>query len=161
MKFLYLLFCLLFESYTAFDVQQALNYAVRQYSLLAHSLENDDRFISNGDINNLEWVKNTNSMAWTVGFYGGSLWKLYTLTNDNYWKEQALNKQETIKHRQYDQNTHDIGFVIMSTFGNGLKITGDKSFVPIIIQTADTLAMRFHCKKFFCSLKTILLFFIT
>lgn len=132
----------------AFDVNQALTYAVRQYTLLAHSLEDDDRFISNGDPDNLEWTKSTNNMAWTVGFYGGSLWKLYKLTNDNYWKEQALHKQETVKHRQYDEDTHDIGFVIMSTFGNALAITGDKSFEPIIIQTANSLATRFHCKCF-------------
>lgn len=132
----------------AFDVQQTLNYAIRQYSVLAHNLENDERFISNGDRNNLEWVMGENSMAWTVGFYGGSLWKLYKLTNDTYWKEQALRKQEVIKHRQYDTNTHDIGFVIMSTFGNGLALTSNKSFEPIIIQTANSLATRFHCKIF-------------
>lgn len=147
MKSSFVLFCLfLARSTNSFDAQQALSYAVRQYSILANSLEKDDQFISNGDDNNLEWVKSTNSMAWTVGFYAGSLWKLYKLTNDNYWKEQALHKQELVKHRQFDENTHDVGFVIMSTFGNGLEITGDKSYEPIIVQTANTLATRFHCK---------------
>lgn len=137
----------------AFDKQQALNFAVRQYSLLAKNVENDERFISNGDRNNLEWVMGTDSMAWTVGFYGGSLWKLYKLTNDTYWEEQALKKQEAVKHRQFDTHTHDIGFVIMSTFGNALALTGNKSFESIIIQTADSLATRFHCKIFLIILK--------
>lgn len=146
MNSLFVLFCLFFASASSFDAQQALNYAVRQYSILAHSREKDDLFISNGDKNNLEWVTSANSTAWTVGFYVGALWKLYKLTNDEYWKEQALHKQETVRHRQFDESTHDVGFVIMSTFGNGLAITGDKSFEPIIVRAADSLATRFHCK---------------
>lgn len=142
--------CLLLASYillcNAFDSNQELSYAIRQYSLLAHSLEGDDRFISTGNPNNLEWDKSTDSSSWTVGFYAGSLWKLYKLTNDNYWKDQALHKQETVRHRQYDQSNHDVGFIIMSSFGNGLELIGDRSFEDVIIQAATSLATRFHCK---------------
>lgn len=145
--------CLLFASYIvfsiAFDAHQALNYAVRQYSLLARNMEDDDRFISTANPNNFEWDKSTDSMSWTVGFYPGTLWKLYKLTNDDYWKEQALLKQENIRHRQYDQSNHDVGFIIMSSFGNGLMLTGDTSFESVIIQAADSLATRFEC-KFLC-----------
>lgn len=131
-----------------FEVQQALNYAVRQYSLLAHNLEDDDRFISTGVPTSSEWDMSTDSWSWTVGFYAGSLWKLYKLTNDTYWKEQALYKQETIRHRQYDESNHDVGFIMMSTYGNGLALTGDRSFEAIIIQAASSLATRYHCKCF-------------
>jgi len=148
MKSSRLLLCCFFASCivlcNGFDVQQALTYAIRQYSLLARNLEDDDRFISTADPNNSEWDKSTDSSSWTVGFYTGCLWKLYKLTNDNYWKEQALHKQETLKHRQYDQSNHDVGFIIMSTFGNGLALTGNKDFESIIIQAADSLATRYH-----------------
>lgn len=130
---------------TCFDDQQALSYAIRQYSLLANNLEGDDRFISTGDPNSLEWDKSTDSTSWTVGFYAGSLWKLYKLTGDKYWMEQALLKQETIRHRQYDQSNHDVGFIIMASFGNALALTGDKSFEAVIIQAADSLATRYNC----------------
>lgn len=130
----------------SFDAQEALSYAIRQYSLLAHDLEDDDRFISTGNPTNSEWDKSTDSSSWTVGFYAGTLWKLYKLTNDNYWKEQALHKQESVRHRQFDNGDHDVGFIIMSSFGNGLALTGDKSFEAVIIQAADSLATRYNCK---------------
>lgn len=133
-------------SCNSFDVHEALSYAIRQYSLLANNLEDDDRFISNGNPNNLEWDKSTDSASWTVGFYAGSLWKLYKLTNDKYWKEQALLKQDTVRHRQFDTSNHDVGFIIMSSFGNGLTLTGDKNFEAVIIQAADSLATRYNCK---------------
>lgn len=145
---LYLLFASYIVFSNAFDVNQALNYAIRQYSLLAHNLEDDDRFIATGNPDNLEWDMSTDSMSWTVGFYVGSLWKLYKLTNDSYWKDQALQKQEDIRHRQYDQSNHDVGFIIMSSFGNGLMLTANTSFESVIIQAADSLATRFHCKSF-------------
>ncbi|KAJ6633695.1 Unsaturated glucuronyl hydrolase [Pseudolycoriella hygida] len=131
----------------SFDVHQELSYAIRQYSLLAKNLEDDDRFIYTGDPNNAEWDKSTDSMSWTVGFYTGTLWKLYKLTKDDYWKQQALRKQETIRHRQFDESNHDVGFIIMSSFGNALTLTGDKSFEAIIIQAAHSLATRYHSKS--------------
>lgn len=150
MKSLNFLLCLVFANYivscNSFDVHQALSYAIRQYSLLANNLEDDDRFISTGNPSNLEWDKSTDSTSWTVGFYAGSLWKLYKLTNDKYWKEQALLKQETVRHRQFDTSNHDVGFIIMSSFGNGLTLTGDKNFETVIIQAADSLATRYNCK---------------
>lgn len=130
----------------SFDVHETLSYAIRQYSILAHDLDGDDRFISTGNPTNPEWDKSTDSSSWTVGFYTGSLWKLYKLTNDKYWMEQALHKQETIRHRQFDQSNHDVGFIIMSSFGNALTLTGDKSFESVIIQAADSLATRYNCK---------------
>lgn len=150
MKPLRLLLLFAFANYivlcNSFDVHESLSYAIRQYSLLAHSLEEDDRFISTGDPTSSEWDKSTSSSAWTVGFYTGTLWKLYKLTNDKYWMEQALHKQETIRHRQFDDGDHDVGFIIMSSFGNALTLTGDRSFEMVIIQAADSLAKRYNCK---------------
>lgn len=150
MNFFHLLLCFVLTNYIvlchSFNVHDALSYAIRQYSLLANNLDGDDRFIATGNPVNPEWDKSTDSSSWTVGFYAGTLWKLYKLTNDSYWKEQALHKQETIRHRQFDTGDHDVGFIIMSTFGNGLALTGDKSFEAVIIQAADSLATRYHCK---------------
>ncbi|XP_037043360.1 unsaturated glucuronyl hydrolase-like [Bradysia coprophila] len=128
----------------SFDVHEALSYAIRQYGLLAHNLEDDDRFIYTGNPTNSEWDKSTDSSSWTVGFYTGTLWKLYKLTNDKYWMEQALHKQETIRHRQFDESNHDVGFIIMSSFGYALTLTGDRSFEEVIIQAADSLATRYN-----------------
>ena len=43
-----------------------------------------------------------------------------------------------------DTSTHDIGFEIMSSFGNGYAITHTKSYRPIIMRAAESLATRYN-----------------
>jgi rhamnogalacturonyl hydrolase YesR len=130
---------------SAFDAPHALNYAIRQYTILSQQLSNDDPssgFIRTGDPLSYEWKKVSLS-DWTVGFYGGTLWTLYALTQDNYWRTLAEEYQERIKDRQFDTSTHDVGFVIMTTFGLSLEYAGNASAVPVIQQAAHSLATRF------------------
>jgi len=86
---------------------------------------------------------------WCSGFYPGSLWYIYEYTKneqvrqlaDKYTKILApLTNKEAGTH-------HDIGFQINSSFGNGLRITGDeKSYKETLIKAADKLAARFNPK---------------
>lgn len=128
-----------------------LYYSVRQYTKLSLSLNGKNGFISTGNPLSPEW-NFSDVGAWTVGFYGGSLWMLYKLTNDEYWKELALEYQERVKPRQFDTGTHDVGFVIMSTYGLAMEYGGDSRenvtsyYEQIINQTATTLSTRFHRK---------------
>ncbi|CAL8111210.1 unnamed protein product [Orchesella dallaii] len=126
-----------------------LYYSIRQYTKLSLSLNGKNGFISTGNPLSPEW--NLSEVgAWTVGFYGGSLWMLYKLTHDDYWKSLALEYQERVKPRQFDTGTHDVGFVIMSTYGLALEygnITDNatrREYEQIINQTATSLSTRFH-----------------
>lgn len=85
-----------------------VDYAVRQYAILSERLLDEPNYPSTGNPLQLTWnMKGVGD--WTVGFYGGSLWMLYKLTGDNYWRTLALEYQERIKERQYDTSNHDVG----------------------------------------------------
>lgn len=148
LKFLLLLFPFIHLVSSAFEANSALSYAIRQYTILSQRLAAEgpqSGFITTGNPLNLSWDK-TDVNRWTVGFYGGSLWTLYKLTGDNYWRTLAEEYQTRVEVRQYDTSTHDVGFVIMSTYGLCLELTGNASLtVPVIEQAAASLSSRFHC----------------
>lgn len=140
-----LLLCLIIPS-KCLDPNAAIHFAVRKYTQLSEQLAEDDPsttgFITTADPMQRTWYK-TDVMDWTVGFYGGSLWTLYALTNDNYWRHLAEEYQERVKGRQDDTSTHDVGFVIMTTYGLCREYTGIET-VAIIKRTAESLSTRFY-----------------
>ncbi len=51
---------------------------------------------------------------------------------------------ENLDSIQYLQWHHDVGFMIYDSYGNGLRLTGEKAYEPVIVQTAKSLATRFR-----------------
>jgi len=83
---------------------------------------------------------------WTSGFFPGSLWYLYKLTNEQKWKSKAIEFTEKLDTIQYWKGNHDIGFMIECSYGNALKNMKSKSYENIIVQTAKSLSTRFRPK---------------
>lgn len=81
---------------------------------------------------------------WTAGFYPGTAWHLYSITKNEQVLEIARNWTANLEVHQHTKGTHDIGFIIMNSFGQGHKITGDVRYKDIIIQAARTLSERFN-----------------
>ena len=86
------------------------------------------------------------STDWCSGFFPGSLWLLYDLTKDKYYKDAAMKWTRGLGNEQYNKTTHDLGFMMYCSFGNGYKLTGDTNYKNIVIQSAKSLATRFHPK---------------
>ena len=80
---------------------------------------------------------------WTSGFFAGELWYLYEFTGKNEWKEKAQEFTAVMEPEKMNGTTHDMGFKIYSTFGNGYRLTNDPHYREVIIQSAKTLATRF------------------
>jgi unsaturated chondroitin disaccharide hydrolase len=85
-----------------------------------------------------------NSADWCSGFFAGSLWLLYDLTKDVFYKNAAQKWSVGLEKEQHNKSTHDLGFMMYNSFGTGYKLTGDKDYKKIIIQSAKSLASRFH-----------------
>lgn len=81
---------------------------------------------------------------WTSGFYPGSLWYLYQLTNHEKWKERAVRYTEKLNSIQYWEGNHDVGFIMECSYGNALKVEENKAYENIIVQTAKSLSARFR-----------------
>ena len=52
---------------------------------------------------------------------------MYEYQSDPMWKQAAEKWTEALAEQQYNTGTHDVGFIINCSYGNGLKMTGPTS----------------------------------
>ena len=88
-------------------------------------------------------LKTVDIYDWTSGFFAGNLWHMYELTNDEKWKKDAVKWTEILDSIQYFSNHHDVGFMINSSYGNGLELTGNKEYEKVMVQAARSLIKRY------------------
>lgn len=85
-------------------------------------------------------------MGWTSGFVAGSFWYMYEHNQDKSWLNTAVEWTSALEDMRFNRKTHDVGFIMNNSFGNGLRLTGDKSYTPILVSTAQTLMERYNPK---------------
>jgi hypothetical protein len=44
------------------------------------------------------------------------------------------------------RKTHDIGFIVVNSYGNGYQLTKNESYTKVIAKAAETLALRYSSK---------------
>jgi unsaturated chondroitin disaccharide hydrolase len=84
------------------------------------------------------------SRDWTSGFFGGNLWYLYELTGNEYWKEKAMYYTAPIEKEKTNKGTHDLGFMLYCSFGNGYRLTGNEQYKEILLEAARSLISRYN-----------------
>jgi len=124
----------------AFNVKNA----VAQYTLMTDIIE------KSGEILNPRTTLDDGSILyvpiddWCSGFFPGSMWYLYELTGDEKWAKLGAKYTEDLDSVQYLTWHHDVGFMIGSSYMNGLFLAGKEEYKPVIVQTAKSLATRFR-----------------
>lgn len=83
------------------------------------------------------------SRDWTSGFFPGELWYMYEYTQDDFWKQKAQQFTAPIEDQKTNGGTHDMGFKMYCSFGNGYRLTGDAAYRDILLQSAATLITRY------------------
>lgn len=86
------------------------------------------------------------SKDWTSGFFPGELWFLYEYTQNNFWKKKARQHTDMLEKEKMNGSTHDMGFKVYCSFGNGYRLTQDEHYKEVLLQSARTLATRFKPK---------------
>jgi unsaturated chondroitin disaccharide hydrolase len=81
---------------------------------------------------------------WCSGFFPGELWYLYEYTKNPKWLKQAQTYTAYLENEQFNTGTHDLGFEIYCSYGNGYRLTKDAAYKDVIIQGAKTLIKRFN-----------------
>lgn len=89
-------------------------------------------------------LKLVKGQDWTSGFFPGELWFMYERTHQNEWLNQAKKYTALLERQKYYGGTHDLGFMMYCSYGNGYRITGDTAYRNVIIQAAKTLCTRFN-----------------
>ncbi|MBZ4190619.1 glycoside hydrolase family 88 protein [Niabella beijingensis] len=84
------------------------------------------------------------SRDWTSGFFPGELWYLYELSGNKKWETAARTFTADIEQEKINGTTHDMGFKVYCSFGNGYRLTKDPHYKEVIIQAAKTLSTRFN-----------------
>ncbi|MGB7394240.1 MAG: glycoside hydrolase family 88 protein [Pricia sp.] len=89
-------------------------------------------------------VRKVPSKDWTSGFFPGNLWHLYQLTGEEGYREKAAEWTSLMENQKTNDGTHDMGFKIFCSFGEGLKVARDSNYADVIVESAKTLATRFN-----------------
>jgi len=85
-----------------------------------------------------------NSKDWCSGFFPGELWFLYEYTHDNKWLTEAKAFTADIEREKDNAGSHDVGFKVYCSVGNGLRLTHDEHYKQVVIEAAKTLSTRFN-----------------
>ena len=121
-------------------IVQAINISAKQYGWMLANLPVADRMPRTFEHGKLTLVLERD---WTAGFFPGSLWYLYECTGREKWREAAAFFTHLLEPQQLNTRTHDVGFILYCSFGNGLRLTGDASYRPVLVKGAESLSSRF------------------
>ena len=88
----------------------------------------------------------SSAKAWTSGFFPGNLWYMYELTGDKKWLQKAQAFTANLEGEKTNGTTHDMGFKMYCSFGNGLRLAKTPQYRDILIESARTLTTRFNEK---------------
>jgi hypothetical protein len=123
-----------------------------QLKLLAASYEKAKSMSGRTDVVTVRSMNSDGTLSlipskdWCSGFFAGSLWLGSVLTGDKELKRLAAEYTLPLEQEKFNGRTHDMGFKIMCSFGQGYKITRDPLYRDILIESAKTLATRFSKK---------------
>jgi rhamnogalacturonyl hydrolase YesR len=86
----------------------------------------------------------TEPSRWTSGFFPGCLWYAYKLQPDTNLLVSAIRFTEGLEDQQFNTSHHDIGFMMLSSYGNGFKFANKTKYKKIILQSAASLSTRYN-----------------
>lgn len=124
----------------AFCLSQ-LDFAVAQYTQFKNTYTDPTHIPRSAKDNTVLFVSPSD---WTSGFVAGSFWLLYEHTNDLAWKNAAETFTNALASQRTRTDTHDIGFIINNSFGQGYRLTGNADYAAVIREAGASLSTRFN-----------------
>jgi len=89
--------------------------------------------------NSNKWSLST-APHWTSGFFPGELWFLYEKDLTDSWLTRAQQQTASMQGEDVDAADHDIGFKILSSYGNAWRISRDPADMSVIQTAANAMA---------------------
>ena len=102
-------------------VDDNLGLAIKQYKYMQTLLPADKVPRSYDSVKNELITSGTD--WWCSGFYPGSLWYLYEYSKDEQLKKEAIRSTALLEKEKNNTGTHDLGFMIYCSYGNGYRLT--------------------------------------
>ncbi|MDR2804332.1 MAG: glycoside hydrolase family 88 protein [Dysgonamonadaceae bacterium] len=132
--------------FAAQQLTLALNETEQAQILAAPERTNKRPLVSPRTLNSDGSLQLTTADDWTSGFFPGELWLMYEYTGDPKWEKAARLHTDPLEREKLTRNTHDMGFKMYCSFGNGYRLTKDENYKNILLQSAYTLITRYHPK---------------
>lgn len=126
-------------------VEKSLSVAIEKYSVMAEEMKEKPGLLPR-TIDSSGNLVTAGSDWWTSGFVPGTLWYLYEYSGDARLKEYAKMMTARVEKEKYNKGTHDLGFMLYCSFGNGLRISGEESYNEVLLTGAQSLITRFRPK---------------
>lgn len=88
---------------------------------------------------------------WCDGFLPGMMWIFLKRADPAspeaaYWMEKAIRYTKPLEVRKQDRDTHDLGFIFMSTYYRWMRASRDSHAREVMLEAAHTMAQRFQEK---------------
>ena len=98
---------------------------------------------STGSPSSPVWSNSSASGGWTDGFFPGLLWHLQAAFPSPSTLAAAERYTAALLPWSRDTSTHDVGFVLLCSYGLGHAVSGNASYLQPLIDGAHALATRF------------------
>ncbi|MBE6287995.1 MAG: glucuronyl hydrolase [Mediterranea massiliensis] len=123
-------------------IERGLQTSTSQALLLAQALEEQEnrlpRTYENGELKTVRYH------SWVSGFFPGVLWQLYEDRGDEQLKKYAELYTARVEPAKKMTNTHDLGFMLYCSFGQGYRLTGNEQYMAVIAEGTDSLLTRWN-----------------
>ena len=123
-------------------VERGLRRANSQSLLLAEALkERQDalpRTFEKGAVQTIRYDH------WVSGFFPGVLWMLYENTGNQQLRQYAEMYTDRVEPAKRVTNTHDLGFMLYCSFGQGYRLTGNRHYLDVIKEGTQSLLTRWN-----------------
>jgi len=137
-------FCIPAFAQKKINVARQIDLSVKQYKKMLSDLKGPALYPHSTNPDGS--IKTYKSDWWCSGFFGGSLWYLYEYTRDSSLKSAANKWTIGLQKEQFNTSTHDLGFMLYCSFGNGYRLTNSKVYKDVLLNGAHSLATRFNPK---------------
>ena len=122
-------------------IERGLEVSKRQAVFLAKEVENQKgrlpRTYEGGEL------KTSDYRAWISGFFPGVLWYLYENTPTDELKRYAELYTERVESAKDMTTTHDLGFMLYCSFGNGYRLAKNPYYLEVMTVGAESLTTRY------------------
>jgi unsaturated chondroitin disaccharide hydrolase len=130
------------------DLSYCDNQLHRTLAELADSAGNIDYTLSPRNIlaGEQHWnLRRVDKTEWCGGFFPGILWYDYEATADTAILREAQRFTEPLAFLAHTPAyDHDLGFLVITSFLNGYRLTGDEAYKQVLLACADTLATLYN-----------------
>ena len=119
-------------------LKAATDHAINMAKVLENQKGRFPKSIKNGEL------ETTDYSWWCSGFFPGELWYLYENTPTPELKRYAEMFTEQVEKAKNIKYSHDLGFMINCSFGNGYRLTGNEKYKEIMLTGANSLYSRYR-----------------